>query len=658
MNNSMISNFLQRNAELRSWIVPLLLTVIVGCSLTYQGPGTYYLLALTGLLLLVLTAAYLLWHYRDGLQRPGGGPVLWYIAFALWAVASALWSISIVSSAMTDVTFVIIIGTLLLGYWASDDLIRRLIPLLAILAIGTVAWATYEYNVSNLYRARGPFLNWNSLAAFLNLPLLLICGEYLSPQRNIRGWVAGAAAAALMFGIAMTLSRGAVAGFLLGYIVLYLASRSDPISRRRIFRLLAWIGIGYLLGNLAVNGGTLLRIGDSLTNQNMMSGRLLIWKAAWHLYQQMPFLGSGMDTFWIRYPAVRPILDLSSGQHAHNDYLEILVDLGPIGLVLLGGLTVSLLRTGYRLLRKTQETSRRLEAVSASAAVLAVMAHTFVTFNMFNIQIMLVTTLLFGRMQRLDDDRRGRVCQLQPAKTFTPFGFRLIVILLAGIPALWLTAIFISDRLEAHSTQVHNVSRSVALLQRAQAIYPLSDVPALMIAMRLNGVLASDQSLSADQRRYLVTFGMHELHHALILFPDRWVNYRTQARLVRAEPEGYSSTQVVALYRKSLTIDPTQLGVRIELANYLQQLGQQKQALATLEQGWDRSYYEDIRVVLNYLQLLEQARLGAGDKNGAAQAQTEYDRIQATLKTFGYRFDHFRVGHDIPPVPLPNWVVQ
>jgi O-antigen ligase len=57
------------------------------------------------------------------------------------------------------------------------------------------------------------------------------------------------------------------------------------------------------------------------------------WEVAWHSVQDHPVLGSGAGTFEYTWNADRPIL--FNVRDAHNLYLETLMELGPIGLLLL-----------------------------------------------------------------------------------------------------------------------------------------------------------------------------------------------------------------------------------------------------------------------------------------------------------------------------------
>jgi O-antigen ligase len=82
----------------------------------------------------------------------------------------------------------------------------------------------------------------------------------------------------------------------------------------------------------------------ALGRNTTLTGRLGIWTAVLSL-QTNPLLGTGFESFWLGSRLQR-IWDMTSPglQEAHNGYIEVYLNLGWIGLILLGGL----IATGYR----------------------------------------------------------------------------------------------------------------------------------------------------------------------------------------------------------------------------------------------------------------------------------------------------------------------
>jgi O-antigen ligase len=70
--------------------------------------------------------------------------------------------------------------------------------------------------------------------------------------------------------------------------------------------------------------------------------RIVIWEAAWHMFQQAPLLGNGTRTFGLMFDSTIQRLDLDwttlpvrSTPWAHNLYLETLAEQGVVGLAVL-----------------------------------------------------------------------------------------------------------------------------------------------------------------------------------------------------------------------------------------------------------------------------------------------------------------------------------
>jgi len=87
--------------------------------------------------------------------------------------------------------------------------------------------------------------------------------------------------------------------------------------------------------------GTLVHF---LGRNTTLTGRTTIWKAVLSVHTN-PFLGAGFESFWLgsRLQAVWN-MSVKGIQEAHNGFIEIYLNLGWIGLLLLGCLIV----TGYR----------------------------------------------------------------------------------------------------------------------------------------------------------------------------------------------------------------------------------------------------------------------------------------------------------------------
>jgi O-antigen ligase len=123
--------------------------------------------------------------------------------------------------------------------------------------------------------------------------------------------------------------------------------------------------IGLPLFALFINTvGTLVR---TLGRNSTLTGRTTIWKAVLSLHTN-PLIGTGFESFWLgnRLQAVWN-MSVKGIQEAHNGFIELYLNLGWVGLLLLGWLIV----TGYRnailaLRRDPSDGSLRLAFLTAS----------------------------------------------------------------------------------------------------------------------------------------------------------------------------------------------------------------------------------------------------------------------------------------------------
>jgi O-antigen ligase len=108
--------------------------------------------------------------------------------------------------------------------------------------------------------------------------------------------------------------------------------------------------VGLPLFALFINTmGTLVH---SLGRNSTLTGRTSIWKAVLSMHTN-PVIGTGFESFWLgnRLEAVWN-MSVKGIQEAHNGYIELYLNLGYVGLFLLGWLIVSGYRNGVTALRR------------------------------------------------------------------------------------------------------------------------------------------------------------------------------------------------------------------------------------------------------------------------------------------------------------------
>jgi O-antigen ligase len=177
----------------------------------------------------------------------------------------------------------------------------------------------------------GPFVNRNHYAGWMCMVAPLSFGVgFLSRStgRKIRYIFFAVVMAITIF---FSLSRGGIISFLAGTATLMLIIGWSTSSRKALvpisifvmglFVYLIYIGIAPIIQRFAQSG---------ISSHE----RLSVWSAGITAFRDFPFFGTGLGTFQHVFPMYKPDGITMFYQHAHNDYIEILLELGIVGALL------------------------------------------------------------------------------------------------------------------------------------------------------------------------------------------------------------------------------------------------------------------------------------------------------------------------------------
>jgi O-antigen ligase len=242
-------------------------------------------------------------------------------------------------------------------FWVVLNGIRSPAPqralLLALVALGITGvlmacyqrfvrpeWAMlgFTQRLQFLGRASGCFGTPNTFAAFLLL-LLPITGALMvrrtatATERVWWGWIT----VVLVLGLGLTISRGA-------WIGLALALTAWPLSNSRWSWKRRALGGAVMLLVIVAASATVVsatpkirqRFADLVASAGERS-RPIMWRAAWRLFCERPFCGTGAGSYDVLFEKYRTEEFLDDPQWAHNDYLNTLSDYGAVGFGLLFG---------------------------------------------------------------------------------------------------------------------------------------------------------------------------------------------------------------------------------------------------------------------------------------------------------------------------------
>lgn len=241
--------------------------------------------------------------------------------------------------------------------------IGLLTAIIGVIQLSGAGEAFYFYRYTNEGAAVGLFANRNHQAAFLAslFPLLLFCVE-ARPVRHvdqrIRRFVALIVA---IFLLALILVTGSRAGFLIsvvsvaGTALLFYRARiagdGSPTSKKK-----AMLGTALIIAPLLALAVIAMSLNRDEAIDRMLRGgivdpsRLENWKLILGMTRAyFPFgsgIGSFQDVFNVGETYGR--LDLKTFNHAHNDWLEIIMTAGLPGMILLAIGAIAIVRLAVR----------------------------------------------------------------------------------------------------------------------------------------------------------------------------------------------------------------------------------------------------------------------------------------------------------------------
>ena len=246
-------------------------------------------------------------------------------------------------------------------FWVARTGVRsvaaRRVMFVTVLASGfaMAVWVILERlapDASRVSRDTGAFANENSYAAFINLllPIALALAvrlraeAHLRGQRSHAGYLAGFAGAVLVLSVCMSASKAGMAvtaGVLVLWGMFVLPRRdADRIRRRRVALLCAAAAVAVLAALAAValrreNMGL-----ESLWGQ--LGSRLSVCRAALRMFADRPWFGIGAGAFARAFPYYQPAGLEGFYRHAHNDWIECLVELGLLGSAMLAAVVAGI----------------------------------------------------------------------------------------------------------------------------------------------------------------------------------------------------------------------------------------------------------------------------------------------------------------------------
>jgi len=232
----------------------------------------------------------------------------------------------------------------------------------------------------------GPYVNHNHYAGLMEMlapiPLVFSLTRFARGPRRTVAAVAGAVMASTIF---LSGSRGGMAAFAVQMAVLSAVLIRRRKSRRTalalgvflviVVGLLAWLGGGELTQRMA-------SIHTEARRELSGGMRMGINRDGLKMFAHKPLLGWGLGVFPDVYPQFRSFYSNFFVNEAHDDYLQLLVEMGALGFATMLWFLLTLYRNAIKKLGNWPEDTNGAVALAAVLGVTGILVHSFVDFNL------------------------------------------------------------------------------------------------------------------------------------------------------------------------------------------------------------------------------------------------------------------------------------
>jgi O-antigen ligase len=245
--------------------------------------------------------------------------------------------------------------------------------------------------------ARGTYVNRNHLAGLLEMALpfavlyaVVILRRSRSRDRSpARPALAACAvlsvAASIWLAILFSFSRmGLVAALCSLFFIASLALVPRLPARKKGLTLFLVACAAAAVFLFLPSQRMIARFAELATREGLLAeGRLLLWRESLQLVRAFPLFGCGAGGFESAFVKYKASAFAVRDDYAHNDYLQVLAELGIAGFAIAGSVIICASARSFRAALQRPQSETGYLAMACSAAILAILIHALVDFNLY-----------------------------------------------------------------------------------------------------------------------------------------------------------------------------------------------------------------------------------------------------------------------------------
>ncbi len=225
----------------------------------------------------------------------------------------------------------------------------------------------------------GPFVDRDHFAGYINMIVPLSLAVSLASRRPWKKTLFAFFSVIMSFSVFLTLSRGGVISFIAGLAMFSAILLSKRKTRRSKWQFVSLSAFAIALVSFVLYAGISPLMERFSAGGVSDSQRVLAWKGTLAAFRDFPVFGTGLGTFQYVFTLYHPPGLHHFWDHAHNDYLEFLLDEGIAGTLTGIFFIFTVLREAFR--RQWEGKRAYLQAGFASSLA-TIGVHSLVDFNL------------------------------------------------------------------------------------------------------------------------------------------------------------------------------------------------------------------------------------------------------------------------------------
>lgn len=241
----------------------------------------------------------------------------------------------------------------------------------------------------------GPFVNRNHFAGFIGMLIPLGLGFTLTREYREKMIFFGFLTVIMTLSLFFSLSRGGIVSF---FASMALFSMLVVITRVQTRKVWAIAGFLIIVAVYLVYLGIDPVIDRFYETDISKEQRIIVWQSTLTAFRDFWLTGSGLGTFIDMFHLYSPAPVQSIYDHAHNDYLEYMLETGAIGMALLLTFFGLLLRSVAKADFRGKGGMIRIAVISS---VFSMMMHSIFDFNLHILSNMLLLAVVLGMVSSL-----------------------------------------------------------------------------------------------------------------------------------------------------------------------------------------------------------------------------------------------------------------